>query len=141
VAYTDVITANSGTVLNLEAIAANGFNFTGWTGDITSSESSVTVTMEGNKTVNARFSALSALPENEVSPVIIYPNPVVSELFIVTELRAVRCSIYNLSGQKIIDIMPDESNSVDVSVLNEGLYILVLELENGNQLTRKITKQ
>jgi len=140
-AYTDVITANSGTVFDLEAIAANGFNFTGWTGDVTSSESSVTVTMEGNKTVNARFSALSALPENEVSPVIFYPNPVVSELFIVTELRAVRCSIYNLSGQKIMDIIPDESNSIDVSVLNEGLYILVLELENGNQLTRKITKQ
>ena len=45
----------SGTVVTLTAAANSGYTFTGWTGDVTSSSSSVTVTMTANRIVTANF--------------------------------------------------------------------------------------
>jgi uncharacterized repeat protein (TIGR02543 family) len=45
----------SGTVVTLTAAASSGYTFTGWTGDVTSSSASVTVTMTANRTVTANF--------------------------------------------------------------------------------------
>lgn len=46
---------NSGTVVTLTATAASGYTFTGWSGDVTGTAASVTVTMNSNKTVTANF--------------------------------------------------------------------------------------
>ena len=45
----------SGTVVTLTAATNSGYTFTGWTGDVTSSSASVTVTMTANRTVTANF--------------------------------------------------------------------------------------
>ncbi|MBN2001726.1 MAG: hypothetical protein JXA21_00100 [Anaerolineae bacterium] len=46
----------SGTVANLSASPATGWNFTGWTGDLESSANPATLVMDANKNVTANFS-------------------------------------------------------------------------------------
>ena len=55
VSYMDVITVNSGTILNLEAIAGSEYYFTGWSGDLTSTVNPETITINGNKLITANF--------------------------------------------------------------------------------------
>ena len=47
----------SGTVVQLTANAASGYSFTNWTGGASGSANPVSVTMDGNKTVTANFTA------------------------------------------------------------------------------------
>ena len=47
-----------GTVVTLTATPAAGFRFTGWSGDLTGSNNSATITMNSNKNVTATFAAI-----------------------------------------------------------------------------------
>ncbi|MGH7452026.1 MAG: InlB B-repeat-containing protein, partial [bacterium] len=49
---------NSGATVQLTATPAAGFQFSGWSGDLTGSTNPATITMNGNKTVNATFTAI-----------------------------------------------------------------------------------
>ena len=53
--YTSSLTFSSGTVVNLSASAAQGYNFSSWSGDTTGTSSTTTITMNGAKTVTANF--------------------------------------------------------------------------------------
>lgn len=65
--------------------------------------------------------------------VMIFPNPVQSQLHIVSKrdhLHAV--TILNLYGQKIMEMTLDEMDkALDVSDLSSGIYLIRLELEHG----------
>ncbi|HEY9049024.1 MAG TPA: InlB B-repeat-containing protein [Ohtaekwangia sp.] len=50
---------DAGSVVTLTATPAAGYTFTGWSGDVTGTHASVTVTMNSNKTVTANFSITS----------------------------------------------------------------------------------
>ena len=50
-----------GTVVTLTAAAAAGFQFTGWSGDITTTDNPSTITMDGNKNVIATFEAVNSV--------------------------------------------------------------------------------
>lgn len=139
--YTDVVTANSGTVLNLEAIAADGYQFTGWSGDLTLSLSTASLTMDGNKVITASFTALTGMYESEAGRLMIYPNPVVNTVNVSSEVNPLRACLFTLSGQQVMDVMMNGNRSFDVSALVRGLYMLTVEFENGERLTGKIQKQ
>lgn len=47
----------SGDVVTLQATPAAGYTFNGWSGDATGTSSSITITMDGNKSVTANFEA------------------------------------------------------------------------------------
>ncbi|MDY0279098.1 MAG: M6 family metalloprotease domain-containing protein [Salinivirgaceae bacterium] len=61
--YTTPIVVDENTVLNLQAIAESGWQFEGWTGNLVSSNTSESVTMNGNKTITATFSEIPNTPE------------------------------------------------------------------------------
>jgi uncharacterized repeat protein (TIGR02543 family) len=50
----------AGTAVTLTAEAKSGYTFTGWSGDATGTASTVTVVMDGNKTVAANFESATA---------------------------------------------------------------------------------
>ena len=72
--YTLTITASNGTVakspnqssyasgaaVTLTATPSSGYTFSGWSGDLTGSTNPATVTMNGNKTITASFTAISS---------------------------------------------------------------------------------
>jgi uncharacterized repeat protein (TIGR02543 family) len=48
-----------GTVVQITATPATGFTFTGWSGAVTGIANPITITMDGDKTVTATFTAAS----------------------------------------------------------------------------------
>jgi len=54
---------DSGETLNVMAVPYDDYIFTGWTDSLTSSESSVTITMDGNKLLTANFQPTYTEPE------------------------------------------------------------------------------
>jgi pectate lyase len=52
----------SGTVVTLTATPASGFQFAGWSGDLTGSANPATITMNANKTVTATFTTTGGGP-------------------------------------------------------------------------------
>ena len=60
----------------------------------------------------------------------IYPNPVKNMLHIATEEKVSKLSIYNISGS-LIRSYDNIDNTIDVSNLTKGMYILVVQSESG----------
>lgn len=46
---------DDGTSVDLEAVSADGWQFDGWSGDVSGDETNITVTMDENKTITLRF--------------------------------------------------------------------------------------
>ncbi|MCG3118584.1 MAG: hypothetical protein ALAOOOJD_00804 [bacterium] len=66
---------NSGTEVTLTATPASGFQFSGWSGDLTGSTNPATITMNGNKTVTATFTPVYNLSVNTVGSGSVGLNP------------------------------------------------------------------
>ena len=68
----------------------------------------------------------------------IYPNPVSSTIFIASEtLQIERLTIYSMSGQVVL-AGKNNTNSVVVSGLSEGLYFLEIFSEEGKSVQKFI---
>ncbi|MES2431001.1 MAG: InlB B-repeat-containing protein [Bacteroidota bacterium] len=61
-------TYNSGTVVTLTATPASGYAFTGWSGDASDTNTSVTVTMDNNKSITANFALITYTLSTTASP-------------------------------------------------------------------------
>lgn len=72
------------------------------------------------------------------SKVNIYPNPATNFISIYSENSVEKLSIYNLNGQKLMSIT--QSNSLNISGLSNGIYLLQIQTEHNN-ITRKIIKK
>jgi uncharacterized repeat protein (TIGR02543 family) len=141
VVYTDVITVNSGTILSLDAIAGTEYHFNGWSGDLILEENPVTITMDGNKTVTATFESTSSVNANQASSFEVFPNPMVDEIQF-NNLDGIKwVTIATMSGIKVVDVLPDSSNSVDVSALKSGFYIVSIEFLSGEVVVKKMMKK
>ena len=84
----------------------------------------------------------AALEELEAS-IQIYPNPVVSQLNIIGIKGKIKdFTIYNTSGRKLlsVDLINSFEESIDISALETGVFILSFRLEDGQVLTKKIVK-
>jgi hypothetical protein len=82
------------------------------------------------------------LNDVQEKPVIkLYPNPVKNQLFIeLNDLEVTNISILNYSGQLVKSMVNNTTNQIDVSDLNEGIYILKVSTENGVS-TKRFVKQ
>jgi len=58
----------------------------------------------------------------------IYPNPADNELFIRATEPFKKATVYSMQGQKVLE---NTSESIDVSKLNAGIYILFIEGMSG----------
>lgn len=68
-----------------------------------------------------------------------FPNPVQNTINIKSNMTLKNVSVYSLLGEKIVDI--PFKNSVDVSHLPAGIYILQVVDYKGNSSTQKFIKQ
>jgi Metallo-peptidase family M12/Secretion system C-terminal sorting domain len=71
----------------------------------------------------------------------IHPNPVSDILFIDSETKMDRYQIYNSIGELVMSTKFTLANSVDVSDLKSGLYVLKLSDENNLLETTKFIKK
>jgi hypothetical protein len=86
----------------------------------------------------AKENVTSVISNNneKLSSNIIYPNPVINEIFVSEKYSAIE--IFDLSGKLILHI-EKYHNKIDISVLHSGLYIVKIYSEKGT-LTQKIIK-
>ena len=76
------------------------------------------------------------LDENGHGPMIAYPNPVHHTLSVKVD-DVVSVTVYSLTGQQLLY---SENNSIDVSVLSEGMYLVCVLTENGKIIDKFIKK-
>jgi len=79
---------------------------------------------------------------NASSGITCYPNPVNNKLYIASKTGIQNVSVYEISGQLLMSIALNSSNTaIDLSKLNAGYYMVTSTLTNGQQHTQKIVKQ
>lgn len=69
-----------------------------------------------------------------------YPNPVKDVLKFKVQEPIVSAKAFDILGKEVLSIQQPRE-SINVSSLSKGLYVLKLEAENGAQVTRKIIKE
>ncbi len=69
---------------------------------------------------------------------VIYPNPTSDFVNVVSKEEINSVEIYSLTGQKILS---SSSNKVSVSHLNNGIYLVKIQLQNGKTETQKLIKK
>lgn len=88
---------------------------------------------------NFKVTALDSLSteEYEVSKVSVYPNPVKDILYFEQEIQKV--IIIDVTG-KVLSTQ-NNSTQIDMSAFQNGVYLIVIEQENGGRETKKVVKQ
>ena len=70
----------------------------------------------------------------------LYPNPA-HEFLNVKNLQNEDIQIYDLSGKLMISKKYNADNTLDISVLNKGVYIITITDKNNNTVSKKFVKQ
>ncbi|RXQ96273.1 T9SS type A sorting domain-containing protein [Ancylomarina salipaludis] len=72
----------------------------------------------------------------------IYPNPVQDMLHLDNLTQVKRVSLYSLTGKTILYKNNPNSNEIlDLSHLNQGVYIIVFDFQDNSRLSRKVIKE
>ncbi|MES2747227.1 MAG: T9SS type A sorting domain-containing protein [Bacteroidota bacterium] len=80
--------------------------------------------------------------ENVKSLVGISPNPVTNTLFFESDVNVLSAEIYTISGQLVMDTkLQSANNSIDVSQLTKGVYLINFFVEDGAKATQKFVKE
>ncbi|WP_420572221.1 T9SS type A sorting domain-containing protein [Kordia sp.] len=75
---------------------------------------------------------------NAINQITVYPNPVKNILHIETTSQLKSIVLFSMLGEKISST---NQNNIDLSAISNGLYMLQVELLNGNITTKKIIKK
>jgi hypothetical protein len=79
--------------------------------------------------------------ETPAENISIYPNPVTDKIYVEVNGTVSDIRVVDLSGNTVLRIYPGAGvNSLDVSGLNRGLYVLVVQT-GDRVITKKFVKQ
>jgi hypothetical protein len=143
-AYTETIVVDEGTVLNLEAIADAGWQFDGWTGDVTEAlEATTTITMDADKAITATFTIVDNVETGLFTNLKVFPNPFSSHITLENVQGVSRVTITNLIGHRVMEIQFSgaDSETIQTEGLVKGIYLITFQAENGERLVKKMVKE
>jgi len=143
----DVYLGDSPTTLNLLGnLGATSVNITGMTYN-TLYYWQIVAKNAGGDAVNSDIWSFTtemdpslSVAEFENSTFSVFPNPVKDQLHIKTEKTIDSIEVYNQLGQRVLMFNSILNNSVNVSSLNSGVYLISISSENKKQ-TLKIIKK
>ena len=81
----------------------------------------------------------SEIIENSQSSVTIFPNPAKDKIEILSDHQITSIHLINLQGKKIIQ--QKNTNSLNLSRLNKGIYFIQIYFDNGSTFIQKIILQ
>jgi hypothetical protein len=84
--------------------------------------------------------AISGIETIQANEMTLYPNPVQNELTIANSEELASVQIYSLTGENILIQTEMASDKIDVSQLESGIYICVMETISGEILQAKFIK-
>ncbi|WP_397447019.1 choice-of-anchor Q domain-containing protein [Polaribacter sp. R77954] len=133
-------TYDDGTVVTITAIPDNNFGFVEWTGDVTATTITTTVTMDADKSITANFSATASTNDEILlqNTFKVFPNPVQNVLNVATDIEIETIKIYNVLGRKVMVL---NQKKINVSNLNAGIYLMQIETRKGKRVTKKFMKK
>jgi len=123
--------------INLDAgeyLAAPLYFFNGETYDFTPEEMSLIPFTLGNPV---------GIEQNKVDKELeLYPNPVVSTLYLTSEDVVKSIRITDISGKQLLNIKPNRSGTIDISVesMSSGTYIIMYETDNNIKIEKFVKK-
>jgi len=90
-------------------------------------------------TYNINFSVEVGIGEPEANDnVKIFPNPAKDRIYFQGAERA-DVRFFNITGQLVLDINGVNSNSIDISSLEKGIYTVQIRTKNGSVVNKKFT--
>ncbi len=141
-AYTEALTVDLNTELTLVAVPDTDWLFDAWSGDITSTEDTLALTMDMDKNVTVTFTSTVGIDTNEMETSILYPNPFSSELFITNTQGMKSITITNLIGQNVVDLTVSNSEILRIPTqqFENGIYIITIVREDNTREIHKMVK-
>ncbi len=128
----DAASYEVGTEVTVTATPIRGYSFTGWTGDTTASDTSITITMNEDKSITANFEYTQSVNENVLPELVnVYPNPADDVLYISGLEGNSSAVISDLTGKTILEIQDDNIDEIDISGLTSGMYMLTCSNDKG----------
>lgn len=88
-----------------------------------------------------KFNLITGLVENELHKISIFPNPVSNTLYISGISSAVQLEIVNLIGIKVLSTSMSNDGKIDVSNLQQGIYIVAIKSDDGLVETYRFVKK
>jgi hypothetical protein len=83
------------------------------------------------------FSLATNVPHQELPAVSVFPNPTDGKLFL-TGVGEYHVRLYDIEGKLVLDIEKSMENTIDLSGLKSGIYILDLLNKEGLSVIKKI---
>ena len=126
----------------LTATANEGYKFVNWTDagqlEVSIHESCSYIMPAFATTVTANFSETTAIAEEIMDGIIIYPNPARDKLTVESVDKIHQIRIVSITGQIINDMAVDAfSYELSVSSLNKGMYFIQIHTTN-NVVTQRV---
>ncbi|MCU0360056.1 MAG: right-handed parallel beta-helix repeat-containing protein [Bacteroidia bacterium] len=81
-----------------------------------------------------------SIKEEQEDMLLVYPNPATNQLNVKGAKANSGVRIYNTSGVLVLSQNLEDQQSIDVSSLPKGLYLLVLEMEGGSRTKRVVVE-
>jgi hypothetical protein len=115
--YTEVLTFDEGTVVNLTAVAANGWEFSSWTGSVAEAlEATTNVTMTENRTITANFRPKVSATINPTSGTFDESNPEnLSTIITWNDATAVTSVVAMVEGEEYELVEGEEYTITDIN--------------------------
>ncbi|WP_299680919.1 InlB B-repeat-containing protein [uncultured Tenacibaculum sp.] len=133
---------DDGTTLRLTATPNVGYQFDGWSGDLSGTTNPIDVVMDADKTVTAMFSAVTAsvVDEEFDKEVKIYPIPTsdILNIEVTTGYDIKKVVLYSIVGKKVSET---KERKMNLSSLVNGIYILKVTNSEGRVASRRIIKR
>ncbi len=128
----DATNYEEGTAVTVTATPITGYRFDGWTGDTTASDTSITITMNAEKSITANFTFKASINENALPGLVnVYPNPADDVLYISGLEGNSSAVISDLTGKTVLEIQDDNIDQIDISGLKSGMYMLTCSNDKG----------
>lgn len=106
------------------------------TGNVDVSLTGLNATTGCENTAHVTIMANAAIDDVNDDIMTIYPNPTSAKININSAEPLKSVSVFNMMGQQVINA--DNANTVDLSKLNNGAYVIRVEMENGTVATRTV---
>ncbi len=103
-------------------------------------------TKNGNFTVSGADLAVNitliqtGIPANPIAKLSVYPNPFTDRIYF-TGAEVTRVTITSVIGQVVMDRQVENTESVDVSSLDRGIYLVRFYNSKGESVLRKLVKE
>ena len=125
--------AIEGTEIQLIATPDEGYQFDGWTGDVTGDNDTIMITLDSDMSITANFTEAVGINSFGMNAeVSVYPNPATNFLNIMIEgnTMSYKAEILNSAGVRIMIENISSNDELNVSTLKTGVYILRILDEN-----------